>query len=741
MNRGKKPKKGPKLPHELLEQLGVTSQAGKKGKRGPLGRKEQRKAARVEKRKPKVTHRPFSQPSHRMKESEDEEEEDEKEDQVEVEERPAKKPRISQKDEPVKKKELVVKSVNLISRADREAMEDDDAEIAFLEKKLGLKGKKKSKSLEDDGLADLLGEIDDAVTGEYKEEDRDWLKSKRRKAQVGVDNDSEDEDMDDEEGSQSELDEDIEMMEDDEDELVDTEDGEEDQDEDDFNDLEPEPAPKVRENPYRPPTDATTKYIPPSLRAPMADDEETMVRLRRQIQGLLNRLSESNILSIVKDVDKIFSSNARQYVITSLIDLLMGLLCDRSALMDTFIILHAAFVNAMYKLIGTHFGAQFLERFVAEFTKFYDQETQTPTGSKETSNLISLLSALYSFQMVSSNIMFDYIRLFFDGDLTDLNAELILRLIKSCGPQLRSDDPATLKEIVILVQKAVAKTGEANLSVRTKFMIETIMNLKNNKVKNLGSQMATESIMRMRKTIGTMTSRSANGVEPLGIGLKDMQQADKGGKWWLVGASWRNTAQSEPQETKDHDGSDEEDDKFENETIFEGEPTTADLLKLAKEHRMNTDVRRGIFVTILSSSDYKDAYLRLQRLRLNKKQQLEIPRILVHCAGFEETYNPYYALIAEQVATKHNFRKAFEFNFWSFLRRLGEKQDLSDDESDNEREEVTLRELVNIAKMYGELIASLSLPITILKVSFYPYLCMLQYVLPTILMTVFRFST
>ena len=145
-------------------------------------------------------------------------------------------------------------------------------------------------------------------------------------------------------------------------------------------------------------------------------------------------------------------------------------------------------------------------------------------------------------------------------------------------------------------------------------------------------------------------------------------------------------------------------------------------LQLAKQLGMNTAVRQAIFMTIMDASDYKDANLRLRKLNLNKAQQFEIPRVVVLLTSKEETYNPYYRLIAEKMCSEHRFRMAFQFNLWNIFRRLGEKDHLSEETPgfDSDEAELSLREIVNLAKMYGELVASLSLPISILKV--WPYM-------------------
>lgn len=89
------------------------------------------------------------------------------------------------------------------------------------------------------------------------------------------------------------------------------------------------------------------------------------------------------------------------------------------------------------------------------------------------------------------------------------------------------------------------------------------------------------------------------------------------------------------------------------EPIQETKETDNTLLKLAKKQGMNTDVRRGVFVVLMSSDvcilkifssyiyyqkltvqqDYVDACDRLTQLNLTEIQQREIIRVLLHCCG------------------------------------------------------------------------------------------------------------
>ena len=271
-----------------------------------------------------------------------------------------------------------------------------------------------------------------------------------------------------------------------------------------------------------------------------------------------------------------------------------------------------------------------------------------------------------------SVIIFDYLRILLN-DISEVNTELLLRVIRSCGQQLRQDDPTSLKDIVLLLQKAVANVGEKNLPVRTKFMIETINDLKNNKMKTgvNASAITSEHTIRMKKHLGSLNSRNLKGTEPLRIGLADIQNTEKKGKWWLVGASWRNDTENGTATNKSRDA-DQEVMLGHEDT---GENGEVDLLQLAREQRMNTDVRRAIFITIMSASDFKDAHVRLLKLNLKKSQEMEIPRVIVHCAGCEANYNPYYTLLARKFCSDHRSRKCFQFTLWDIFKGLGEKKE------------------------------------------------------------------
>jgi nucleolar MIF4G domain-containing protein 1 len=200
---------------------------------------------------------------------------------------------------------------------------------------------------------------------------------------------------------------------------------------------------KNRENPYVAPATSpkalsVVKYIPPSLRKP-STSAETLLCLRRQMQGLLNRLSEGNLLSILGEVECLYRDNPRKHVTSTLVELLFSIVCNRMNLTDTFLVLHAGFVAALYRVVGIDFGASVVQRIVEEFDHYYSQKDgglvtiEASSSGKITANLMALLAELYNFQVIGSNLIFDYIRMFLAG-ISELNTELLLKIIKSKLP-------------------------------------------------------------------------------------------------------------------------------------------------------------------------------------------------------------------------------------------------------------------------------------------------------------------
>ena len=243
------------------------------------------------------------------------------------------------------------------------ANEAEEKGIKMLEKNLGLKRRKSKnlpKSFLDDGLDYLLDACDSSKIATFEKEildeespgeDEDDEAVMRELGLNDGSSDSEDMEMDDQEDNDDEVEQE-EVQEDDNDEIAGDSSDEESSEggslngSDNEDELinEPEQDVIVKEDIYGrkrdaegnilredhdEPTSGTSKYIPPALRNKMANLEDSeqkrlaLQRLSRQIKGLLNRLAESNMHGIARDIERFYNSNSRNDVNQTLAGIIM----------------------------------------------------------------------------------------------------------------------------------------------------------------------------------------------------------------------------------------------------------------------------------------------------------------------------------------------------------------------------------------------------------------------------------
>lgn len=88
--------------------------------------------------------------------------------------------------------------------------------------------------------------------------------------------------------------------------------------------------------------------------------------------------------------------------------------------------------------------------------------------------------------------------------------------------------------------------------------------------------------------------------EPLRVSLQDLLNSDTRGKWWLVGAAWSGDPLLELQsESLSLSSSKSKKSGHKTDGGEKGEEEA--LLEVARKQGMNTDVRRSIFLVLMTS--------------------------------------------------------------------------------------------------------------------------------------------
>ena len=528
------------------------------------------------------------------------------------------------------------------------------------------------------------------------------------------------------------------------------------------------------------------KYVPPHMRnksnatstssssstssstssAPNTVEEQ---RLQRQVNGLFNRCGEDNIESIANAIHKLYSTHPNSLVNASFAKAVLNACGDLYAtrgngiqLLEPLVRNAAALTSALNFMAsnGVHsVGPIVIEEIIKRCVEPLGWATALSSSSpspnsppspasspasspppsssnklilslehnKAGNNLILLISYLYVFGAVECTLIYDIVRIFATR-LLPIDVELLLLMMTAGGMKMRSDDPSSLKEIILLVQKSVQRVkkeketemeknekNEKNgtkkkppqTNARMDYMLDTLYDLKNNKTRSRKNS-DRETTIKLNKWLRHMKTKTSSYVQPLSVTLQDIVDAETRGRWWIAGARWTgrrpennnngsgsgSTSNNAMDSTGNNNNSNSNNNAttllhasihvndIDMDSLSSSSSTTLnnktfttdggiDILSLAQAQRMNTDVRRSIFATIMSSSDYMDAFEKTIKLNLREKQEREIVYVLLSCCEDEPTYNPFYSHVAHKFCTTlPRFKFTFQLAFWDRFKLL-----------------------------------------------------------------------
>ncbi|XP_073916073.1 nucleolar MIF4G domain-containing protein 1 isoform X2 [Castor canadensis] len=222
-----------------------------------------------------------------------------------------------------------------------------------------------------------------------------------------------------------------------------------------------------------------------------------------------------------------------------------------------------------------------------------------------------------------------------------------------------------------------------------RFMLETMLALKNNDMRKIPGY-DPEPVEKLRKLQRALVRSAVSGSDTqLRVSWDGVLNADQTGRWWIVGSAWSGT----PMIDNSHHA-------------LLQKPlagmVSSKMLELARKQRMNTDIRRNIFCTIMMSEDFLDAFEKLLKLGLKDQQEREVVHVLVDCCLQEKTYNPFYAFLASKFCSyERRFQMTFQFSIWDKFRDL---------------ENLPATNFSNLVHLVAHLLKTKSLPLSILKV-------------------------
>ncbi|KAI1242589.1 Nucleolar MIF4G domain-containing protein 1, partial [Lamprotornis superbus] len=432
-----------------------------------------------------------------------------------------------------------------------------------------------------------------------------------------------------------------------------------------------------------------TKYVPPQVRKAQEtlDDtkREELGRLKKMVNGLINRLSEPNLSSISGQMEELYMANSRKDMNDTLTDILMNACVTPVAMPTRLLMEHVLLISILHHNVGIEVGAHFLEAVVKKF----DELCKSDAEGKECENLLALIAHLYNFHVVHCLLIFDILKKLVSV-FTEKEIELILFLLKNVGFSLRKDDALALKELITEAQRK-ASTAEKKFQdqTRVRFMLETMLALRNNDMRKIPGY-DPEPVERLRKLQRALVHSGGSGKDTqLRVSLESLLSADQVGRWWIVGSSWSGAPMIS-------------DTKSQAQQKLHVGKVSSKIMELARKMRMNTDIRRSIFCVLMMSEDFMDAFEKLLKLGLKDQQEREIVHVILYCCLHEKTFNPFYAFLADKFCGyERRFQVTFQFSIWDKIRDL---------------ENLSAAAISNLISLLAHLIRTKSLPLSVLKV-------------------------
>ncbi|XP_071812226.1 nucleolar MIF4G domain-containing protein 1-like isoform X2 [Apostichopus japonicus] len=443
-------------------------------------------------------------------------------------------------------------------------------------------------------------------------------------------------------------------------------------------------------------------YIPPHKRAMMMGENldskrrAELQKLKRQLKGLINRLSSANVLSISRDIENLYQTKSRNDMNESLCNILQEALIINTMSGDRLVMEAVLLISILHYNVGSEVGAHFLQSMAVKFDELHKALCGHDTEDKSCDNALLILIHMYNFKIVHCCLIYDIIRRLINS-FTEQDIEMLLLILKSAGMSLRKDDPLALKEIILLIQEQSASSSEEfKQRSRAKYMLETITALRNNDIRKMAANNNLEHLDTLRKTLRNLTKNRVHSSESnLRIPLDDLLAVDQKGRWWIVGSAWTGRGPNRPEEKTA--GSDST-----IPAVQMDQSTSVKIMELSRQQRMNTDLRRSIFGLVMTAEDYQDCFNKLLHLGVKSKQEKECVLVVIDCCLQERHFNPYYAHILSKLCLfDRKFRIACQFAYWDRFKSL---------------DQLSKSQLSNLSSLFAHLVLSRASSLSVLKV-------------------------
>ncbi|TGZ81119.1 MIF4G-domain-containing protein [Ascodesmis nigricans] len=390
-------------------------------------------------------------------------------------------------------------------------------------------------------------------------------------------------------------------------------------------------------------------YIPPArlraLQAQITDKNSKEYQrmaweaLKKSINGLVNKVNTSNIKHIVPEL---FGENLIRG---------RGLYCRSIMKAQAASLPFTPIYAAMTAIVNTKLpqvGELLLNRLVVQFRKAFKRNDKSVCLSSST------FIAHLCNQQVAHEILVIEIFMLLLNKPTDDSVEIAVGLMREVGAHLEEMSPKANNAVFEQFRTIL---HEASIDKRVQYMIEVLFQVRKEKYKDHPPIREELDLVEEEDQITHRTD------------LDDQIDTMDGLNVFKFDPNWEEH-EALYAKTKAEilgEGSDDEDDEEGSEEESSDEEEDEQDKKLEIQDQSNTNLvnlRRTIYLTIMSSIDFEECCHKLMKITLPVGMEYELCSMIIECCSQERTYSKFYGLIGERFAKLNRmwtelFEKAF----------------------------------------------------------------------------------
>lgn len=345
--------------------------------------------------------------------------------------------------------------------------------------------------------------------------------------------------------------------------------------------------------------------------------------LKKSINGLINKVNTANIKHIVPEL---FGENLIRG---------RGLFCRSMMKAQAASLPFTPIYAAMAAIVNTKLpqvGELLVKRLVMQFRKGFRRNDKAVCISA-TTFLAHLINQQVQHEMLAGQIL-----LLLLNKPTDDSVEIAVGFCKEVGNHLEEMQPSISMVVFDQFRNIL---HEADIDKRTQYMIEVLFQVRKDKFKD-------NPAIKEELDLVEEEDQITHGVELDGtIDVQDGLNIFKFDPDWEENEEAYKKLRAEIL----GENSDDEDDDDEDESSDDEEEEQQNQMEIKDQSNADlVNLRRTIYLTIMSSADPEEAVHKLMKINLPAGQEPELPSMIVECCSQEKTYTKFFGLIGERFA-------------------------------------------------------------------------------------------